>query len=73
MGRMMEMLNAAGIFYMGGVQGRDRPRCIDAATEHVQQLITMLGEVRLPTFVFVVAASLQLLTAWRFCHATIQP
>ena len=45
--RMMELLNAATIFYMGGVRGRHRTTRINVATEHVQQLIAALkGKVQ---------------------------
>ena len=41
-GQMIALLNAATIFYMGGVHGLHRTNRINAATEHVQQIITVL-------------------------------
>ena len=39
MERMMELLNAATIFYMSGVHGQAGHTPINVVTEHVQQLI----------------------------------
>ena len=60
---LMELLNAANIFYMSGVHGQTGHTPINVATEHVQQIIAALKKkckaMRLFTGVSVVAPCLQ--------------